>query len=119
MTAPQTADELAAGVTLPYGRPLADMTHEWLCAEVRLLHVQRARLQKEAGEHARDAARWRTLAVGLAAVVRGLPKRPAVRKAWRQAEPSLEWAERARPYSDLPGWAPEPKWITDETEARP
>ena len=111
---PARPDVESAGVDLPYGRPLAEMTHEWLCAEVRLLHLQRATLQREAGEFAAEAARWRALARGLAAVIRGLPRRPAIRKAWAQAEPCLEWAENAQPYSDVPGWAPTPKWITEE-----
>jgi len=107
-------DAEAAGVALPYGRPLTEMTHEWLCAEVRLLHLQRATLQRKVDEVAGDAARWRALARGLAAIIRGLPRRPVIRKAWAQAVPCLEWAERAQPYSDLPGWAPAPKWITKE-----
>lgn len=107
------ADDDATGGRLPYGRPLAEMTHEWLCAEIRLLHLQRATLEREVAEHAADAARWRALARGLAAVIRGLPKRPVIRKAWAQAAPCLEWAEQAQPYSDLPGWAPAPKWITE------
>lgn len=113
-TSPTGSDAENAGMDLPYGRPLAEMTHEWLCAEVRLLLLQRATLEREAGGFAADAARWRALARGLAAVIRGLPRRPVIREAWAQATPCLEWAERAQPYSDVPGWAPTPKWITED-----